>query len=212
MNQIRTMKSIAQHKTHVLRTGCLAAAVWLFSGTAEGTVTFTAGSPTAVSGSPVTVPISVSGFANVGSFQFDLSWTASVIDFSSVGNVASVLQTGTFDANEGTPGTLTVLWYGNGSTLTEGSTAFSVVFDTPGAPGSSSGVSFTGDQGVFDGSAIPQPLTFSLINGTVQVVPEPVNLALGAFGVIFAGAGSFAGSAVASKLCQGRVASLGSWP
>ena len=116
------MKNNLNQRISVLVTQQLAAAVLLLTSAAHASVTFTAGSPTAVQGSPVTVPITVSGFTDVSLFQFNLQWSEGVLQYSSVGNFAALPGLGAGSVNN-VNNTLIVSWDntgGGGSTLDPG--------------------------------------------------------------------------------------------
>ena len=69
------------------------------------------------------------------------------------------------------------------------STAATVTFDTTGFGAGSWDVSFTVPSGstAYIDPASGNPLPMTLIDGTLTIVPEPVNVALGIFGSILAG-------------------------
>lgn len=153
---------------------------------AAGGVIFSAGSAVGAPGGPVTVPIQVSGFTDVTSVQFTLQWDAGVLQYSSVGNFGLTgVDAGIFGYKPGTPDRLTFSWDdpdGTGKTASSGTTIFSVNFI--GVAEGSSLVSFTDAPTAREVNVLWNPVTFDGGAGTVEVVPEPVNLALGVFGAV----------------------------
>jgi hypothetical protein len=159
-------------------------AIWGFCvPAAHGAVVFTAGSGTVVAGGNVSVPITVSGFTDVTSFQFSLQWNEDVIEYSSVGSYGlTSMSSGSFGTSYVTSGALTVSWNYDATTVDDGWTLFAVTFTAIGGIGTRSDVSFTN-------FPTPREVTVNYgvvdpdwIDGGVTVVPEPVNVALGVFG------------------------------
>jgi hypothetical protein len=165
--------------------------------TAHGAViTFTAGDASAPPSSPVIVPISVTDFTDVLLFQFTIQWNPNVVQFSSIANLANLpgFAVGNFGTGNTGSGQLTVSWDDgdlSGEDLANGSRLFDINFTIIGLVGSSTSVQFTDDPtprlvGINVGG-IPTPATFAQDDGSVTVVPEPVNAALGLFGAFLAG-------------------------
>ena len=159
-------------------------------------VTFTAGNETAPPASPVTVAITVTGFNDVYGFSFSLQWNPSVVQFNSIANLASLpgFDSGDFNTTQTSSGRLGVLWNDDnlsGETLANASKLFDLNFTTVGAAGTSTPLAFSNDPVARDVVVIingmPTQATFSGIDGSLAVVPEPINVALGVFAVIFAG-------------------------
>lgn len=154
------------------------------------TPTFTAGTETVVSGSSVSVPITVTGFSSLAGAQFTLTWDTGVLTLqpTPVGGLNPALSIG---SAFGTPsaGTLTWLWYNQaGATVAGGTAVFSVQFTATGAAGTSSAIMF-GDTPTLRGVSFADlsegtPITY---DGRITVVPEPVNWALGLFACVFIG-------------------------
>ncbi len=163
---------------------CLASTV------SYGAVQFIASDETAELSSPVTVPITVSGFADVTTFQFTLQWDPDVIQFSSVSGFGlAYLTAGSFGTLGTATGTLTVSWDDldlTGKTLSAGSKIFDVNFTSASSVGSTS-VLFTGDPTPREVSVNFVSDVFIPVDGSVIVVPEPVNVAFAFFGCIFVG-------------------------
>jgi hypothetical protein len=165
------------------------------------TPTFTAGTAAVDSGSSVSVPITVSDFSSVIGAQFTLSWSAGVLQYVGTGDYNSQLSAVGLSAGSfGTPGsgTLTFVWFDtttnqvSGTTLTAGTIIFSVQFTAIGALGSSTPVSF-GDVPTAKDVMFPDlsEVTPFIANGGVNVIPEPVNWALGLFVCVFIGVATF---------------------
>lgn len=151
--------------------------------------TFTAGNETVGLGGSVSVPITVMDFANVAGIQFSLTWDTAVLTLqpTPVGGLISDLSGGIF----GNPraGTLTWVWADySGVTVADSTAIFSVQFTASDILGASSSVSFRDDPtkrlaALVDGTS-GVPFTF---DGSVTVVPEPINWALGLFACVFIG-------------------------
>lgn len=155
-------------------------------------ITFMAGDETVVLSSPVTVPITVSGFTDVTTFQFTLEWESDVIQFLSVGNfVLPGMTASSFGTGGAAAGTLTVSWDDadlSGETLSSGANLFDINYISAGSAGFTD-VSFTGSVVPLEVSTLvggsPTEQTFAAIAGSVNAVPEP---ALGVFAGLFVGA------------------------
>jgi len=158
-------------------------------------ITFIAGDETVGLSSPVAVPITVNGFTDVTTVQFTLEWDSAVIQYLSVGNfVLPGMTASSFGTGEAAAGTLTVSWDDPdilGETLSSGAKIFDINYISAGSAGLTD-VSFTG-------SVVPLEVTtrvgddfivqdFVGSPGSVNVVPEPINIALGVFAGLFVGA------------------------
>ena len=176
-------------------TGVLAVFVGV-SPTLHAGVICTAGSgnDTVAPNGSVIIPITVSGFANLEGAQFSLSWNAGgqVLSFQGVVGVNSAISAG---SAFGLPGigyvpvnTLTWLWSsGTPVSVADNTAIFSLEFTASGSAGASTAVSFGNTPTpirVFD---VNGPLSFTGNNDNVNVVPEPVNWALGLFACVFIG-------------------------
>jgi hypothetical protein len=157
-------------------------------------VTFTAGNESALPASPVTVAITVSGFNDVFGFSFSLEWNPSVVQFNSIANLASLpgFDSGDFNTTQTSSGRLGVLWNDDnlsGETLANSSKLFDINFTT--AAGGSTPLAFTDNPVARDVVVIvngfPTQATFAGVDGSLTVVPEPINVALGLFAAILAG-------------------------
>jgi len=174
------------------RTGGLAVAILCIANAAHSAVFTSVGGSVSPGGS-VSVPITVSDFNDVTSFQFTLQWDSNVLQYSSTGNYGLAgLVGGSFGYLA--PNRLTVGWddpNAVGVTVPSGTTIFSVNFNAVGSPGSSSLIDFTDDPTRREVSVLFSVADFGQTAGTVEVVPEPVNLALGAFGCVLVGTAAF---------------------
>jgi hypothetical protein len=171
--------------------------------------TFTAGTVSVGPGGTVDVPIIVSGFTSpdgsggLQSVQFNLQWNSGVLQYVGTGNYNPTLTAydpvtkqyvglGATCFDSPSAGLLSFLFYdhtGNGQTLADGSTMFTVQFTATGGIGASTHIDFV------DTINIPREVTdynynsiaFSMLSGQVSVVPEPINWALGMFACVFIG-------------------------
>jgi hypothetical protein len=101
------------------------------------TVTFTAANEIAQQNSTFDLPIDVSGFTTVSSFQFTLQWDPGVLSFSSESGFANIggFSSGNFGISSVSSGKLTVSWDdpnfatdGGGVSLSDGSPLFLINF------------------------------------------------------------------------------------
>ena len=158
-------------------------------------VTFVGGTDTVGISSPATVAVTVNDFTDVVGFQFTIEWDPSVVQYSSVGNFGlDFLTAGSFGTTEVGSGFLTVAWFDNdliNQTLVNASTLFDINFTSANAPGSTD-ISFTGSRAPMEVNTFVDPdflpLDFGVLNGSVTVVPEPLNKALGLFACCFVAA------------------------
>jgi hypothetical protein len=166
--------------------------VMLHSPSSHAAVLFTAGSGQVTPSESFSVPITVSGFTEVTSFQYSLAWDPAVLQFSSVGDFGLVyLTSGTFGTTETASGTLTVAWDDvdlAGKNLPDDSSIFNMNFTAVGGQGSSSFIWFTNVPTALEVTVDLVPVAFNSMDGSVNVVPEPINIALGAFAGLFVGA------------------------
>lgn len=166
----------------------MAAACLLGVQTLQAAVVFTAGDETVLPGGSVGVPVSVTGFTDVTTFQFSLHWDEDVLQYSSVGSHGlPSLSGGNFGTGDVALGTLTVSWNYDPTGVLDDSIIFAVNFTALGAAGTQSAITF-------DGTPTPWEVTvnygiadYGSVNGNVTVVPEPVNFALAVFGLLLAG-------------------------
>ena len=166
-------------------------------------VTFGAGNESAQQNVTVGVPIDVSGFTTVSSFQFTLQWDPAVLSFQSESGFANIgsFNSGNFGINSVGSGLLTVSWDdpnvstdGGGVSLSDASTLFLINFSTIGNVGAHSDINFTDSPTVREVivNGVPgTPANFISLPGGVDVVgvPEPSVASLGILAVA-CGAGS----------------------
>jgi hypothetical protein len=164
--------------------------IGLSSHESRAAVSFAAGNQSVAPGGSLGVPVSVGDFVDVTSFQFVLRWDKDILQFVSVNFAGSPLP-GLDSSNFGTDGTadgeLRVSWDFLPTTLVGTPTAFSVNYAALGGIGEQTPVSFEGVQGF----PIEVTVNFAAVTpefsiGGVSVVPEPINVALGAFAGVFA--------------------------
>ena len=125
-------------------------------------------------GSQVCVPVSVSNFSRIESFQGTINWDADVLDYVGVQSFGlpgfSVSNFGTFDT---TNGNLTYIWIDNTGTtpasLPDESVLFDVCFDVVGNVGDVSPVSFTDFPTPIEVSSDFQNVPFISDHGSVTV-------------------------------------------
>jgi hypothetical protein len=130
-----------------------------------------------------------------GNAGFNLVWNDAVLTLQAtpVDLTGSPLPLGLGNFFSPSSGQLNFTWAnpsGTGYQVPDGSTLFSVKFTATGAAGSSTTLSFANiaNIGLTDASGNnPTSTTPTGVNGLIQVVPEPVNYALGLFAVIFVG-------------------------
>jgi hypothetical protein len=161
--------------------------------------TFTAGDVTVGPGGSVSMPITVQNFQGVAGVQFSLTWDSGLLTLqpTPVVGLDSAVSGGTFGPGTGS---LTWVWVNfSGANVENGAAIFSVQFtagNTLGIVPVSFGNSPTDwallltDNTYADGTPdypFP-PLTFN--NGSVSVIPEPINCALGLFACVFIGTGT----------------------
>jgi len=164
-------------------------------------ITFNAGTATVSPGGNVSVPITVSSSVTPpstfwGNAGFYLVWNDTVLTLQAtpVDLTGTPLPITTANFNNPNSGELRFSWFsGTGVEVANGSTLFTVQFTANGAPGSSTALSFTmlNQIGLTDSSG--NNLVFTTpagVNGQIDVVPEPVNVALGLFAIVFLGAAS----------------------
>jgi hypothetical protein len=162
----------------------------LFSKPVLAVLSFTAGSQDVTSGDPVTVPISVSGFSQVGGVTYD----SLVLQYRAPPSSFGLPGLGAGDINSPIPGTIIVTWenpdpsgqYPTGVSVLDQTVIFAVSFTANGDSGNTS-IGFS-DGEVFDYNF--QTIATTYHAGTIQIaaVPEPVNAALGVFACISLGA------------------------
>jgi hypothetical protein len=179
-----------------LRRACLSVGMVLGTSAAHGAVLFSVGSFNFQPNNLVSVPITVSGFSEVTTFQFTLAWDPAVLQFSSVGNFGLTgLAGGNFGAH---PDRLGVSWddpNGLGVTAGDGTTIFSLNFNVIGGAGQHSSLDFVDDPTPREVTVGFAPVTLEQSSGQVDIaaVPEPENLVLANFGLLLATAAALRG-------------------
>lgn len=163
----------------------------LGSPSSRAAVMFTAGTESVASGGDVSVPISVSGFTAVSAFQFTLSWDTAVLTLNPTTpvTVSSFLAGGITTTGTPEAGKLTFIWEAvTQATIADDNTIFWVEFSASGGVGTSTALSFidvpTARLVTFFDTTEETPVT---IDGSISVVPEPANYALGLFAGILSG-------------------------
>ncbi len=161
-------------------------------------VTFTAGGGEVAPGNfsvTITVNSDLSPPVNYwGNAGFNLVWDASVLSLQGmlVDVTGSPLPITSDNFFSPSVGQLNFTWFaaGDGYQVANGSTLFSVNFTAVGGIGTSTLLSFTSLANIALTDVDGNSLTFtspSGINGLIQVVPEPVDYALGLFAMIVVG-------------------------
>ena len=138
-----------------------------------------AGNVEADAGAEICIPVTVNGFTNIVSLQYDMSFDPTQLEFVRVQNFGLA---GLSEDLFGKPGeggvpanTITMVWIENaarGVTLTNGTVIYEVCFKTKGAPGSVTPFNF-----VSTGAEVSNTTTlvpFKGINGTVTVKQNTV--------------------------------------
>lgn len=162
-------------------------------------IIYIAGTETVGPGGTVNVPITVSSSLTGGSVYwlnagFNLTWSSGVLSLESVslnGTPITALTSGNFNS---WAGELYFSWTDfngdNGYQVPNGSTLFTVSFTAVGGAGSSTPVDFSSVANIGLDNSSTNGFTFvipSYENGSVGILPEPVNWALGLFGCLFIG-------------------------
>jgi len=143
------------------------------------TVTFTASTASAPAGGAATVAVSATGFTDVTSTQFTLTWDPDVLSFNATGDYALPGWTaGVFgDPTEtDNPGELTVAWDDpdtEGKSISDGATLFTITFDAVGSEGTSTDVAFGSSPTPAEVAVGLQAATFASNNGTVSLTAPP---------------------------------------
>jgi hypothetical protein len=152
-------------------------------------VTFQAGSLDVLPGQTFNVPVTCGAdFTDVTSFQFSMSWDPSIIQFNSPPNSLGMgTQLGQFNLTSTGSGKLALAWdplSAGPETYPANTTIFNINFtaNPSASPGSSSPLVFNDSITLRDVSVNFGAATFSQVNGTISVVPEPAQYTL-----IFAG-------------------------
>ena len=95
---------------------------------------------TVEAGSSICIPLTVTNFTDVETFQGSFMWDPAVISYSGLQNFGLMgLSAATFNVSMATDGTISFLWFDNtGSTpanIADGGTAFEICFDVVGSDG-----------------------------------------------------------------------------
>ena len=111
------------------------------------TVALAADSLSGLPGSQVSVPVLVSGFAGIATFQGTLEWDTAVVDYAGVSNFGLAgMNAGSFGTTLTGDGKLTFSWDDamlQGVTLADSSVLFNVEFDLDGGMGTGTSLDFT---------------------------------------------------------------------
>ncbi len=139
---------------------------------------FDVGSATAGAGTNVTLPVTVSGFTNVTTFQFTLTWDTNVLQYTSVADFGPRgLTNEDFGFEPSAPGTLTVSWDdpdATGLAMNDGSALFSVNFAVVGRAGQHSAITFSNDPTPTELSEDLHIVSLTPVSGTVDISAPPV--------------------------------------
>lgn len=125
--------------------------LWMLPSAKAATLTFVVGTTNGVTNSQVVVPIHVTNFTGVGSFQFSFHWNTNIASFMSVEQFGLAGMT-TNDFGAFANGTLTVAWFepsGGVTNVADGSRIFGVRFRLVGPPASTTPVTI---------DSVPTPL------------------------------------------------------
>jgi len=169
-----------------------ALAISLLSSPSAQAVLFTAGSASVAPNDTFNLPVTVSDFADVTSFQFSLSWDTGVLQFNSVGDFGMGTVAGMFGLTFTNQGKLGFGWdpqSGSPETYPSGTTVFTIQFTAVGPAGSHSYLNFTDDPTLRDVTVNFDAVPFTSQFGDVQVIPEPVTSALCVFAGLLGGIG-----------------------
>jgi hypothetical protein len=104
---------------------------------------------TVVQGANFCLPVTVTNFTTMGSFQHSLMWNPQVISYQSTQGVNLIWSAANSSFNQPVPGTLLVAWSdltANGASLANGTTIYNVCFKAVGANGSQTDI-IMGGQG-----------------------------------------------------------------
>jgi hypothetical protein len=134
-----------------------------------------------------------------------LQWNPAVLTFKQI-TFETLSPFGSGSINSGNPGNLGFSWFnGVGTAVTSGENICTVIL-TAAANAAAGPTSISFSQPPFDtlqvgflGGSSEQPNT---VNGSIQVVPEPVNWALGLFACVFTGAATVRWISVKRKSSQ----------
>ncbi len=113
----------------------------------DSSAVFNVADTTAVPGSNICVPVTLTNFTNILGFQFSMNWDPMVIQFDTIMNFGlDGLTGGNFNTVVPDDGTLRATWtdpLGTGASVSDGTIAFEICFDVIGADGTSSNLAFT---------------------------------------------------------------------
>jgi Cohesin domain len=157
---------------------------------------FTASDETTGSGGTVTVAVTVQGFTSVSSAQFSLGWDSGVLQYVSATlnpSFPANTMSPTFGTTSASSGELGFAWLpASDTTVSDGTTMFTVTFNAIGANGTSSAINFTDapttKQITENGLADDVTANCTFTAGNVTVVPEPIEASLFIFLGILSGA------------------------
>lgn len=106
-------------------------------GEAIPNIIFSAGDITADEGAAFCIPVSVEGFDNISTFQYDMQFDQSILQFNRVEVVNNVLpnfSNGQFDASNAANGTVSVGWFNSsGVNVPDNTTIYNICFDAIGS-------------------------------------------------------------------------------
>lgn len=126
----------------------------------------------------VVVPVKISSFTGVTSFQFTLLWNADVLQYTGTGSYGVEFLSGSsFGTTQVTQGILALSWDDSslaGKTLPDGSSLFDATFKVIGGDGSSSVISFGDDPTEREATVNFAVAGFSSQSGKIQVGSPPV--------------------------------------
>ena len=140
----------------------------------NGQAIFTLPDITASNGETFCIDVTAENLTEVLSMQFSINWNPSVIEFSSLNNIAAQFGTANITPNS-TAGTLSFSWFsGNptGATLPANDVVFEICFTVVGASGGATDISFTNNPAVIEvitASSSPNNIGLTVQGGGVIV-------------------------------------------
>jgi hypothetical protein len=138
-------------------------------------LTLTVGTNSGVQGAQVVVPVTVSQFQQVATFQFSLHWDPAVITFISLEQYGVPgLASGNFNTGQSSSGSITVSWDdpdGANKTLADGATLFALRFSLTASAGATSRVWIDGTPSLIEATdADVNPIPVATVEGWVRVL------------------------------------------